>query len=202
MICIHTPFSIKMMYENGIGLEERLVKNDNKQHVMRRITRQTIVGLGALFALLAISLAMALPAAARCDEGQLEQFLQDRVFTLSADRKIDLYDDEIIRYYDQRNRSRRQVLNAMRNWEARWPDRIYKFLRIHDFRETEEGDACRVSFDYKFLAYDPSRDKTSAGIGRTTFILADTGGDGAMRIIAEYGTVRCRGVSKFVRSRC
>ena len=141
-------------------------------------------------------------ASARCDRGELQRFLRDRAFTLPADRKIALYADEVIRYYDKRDQSRRQVLRAMRNWERRWPDRIYKFMRIHDFEETPEGDACRVTFDYKFLAYDPDRDKTSAGIGRTTLILAETGDDYAMKIIAEYGTVRCRGVSRFVRSRC
>ncbi len=158
--------------------------------------------LGVFIAAAMMIVGFSVSAQARCDEGELERFLRNRAFTLSADRKIDLYARKIIRYYGDRNRSRRQVLRAMRNWEDRWPDRIYKFIRIADFAETEEGDACRVTFDYKFIAYDPNRDKTSAGIGRTTLILAETGNDYAMKIIAEYGKVRCRGLSKFARSRC
>ncbi len=158
--------------------------------------------LAAVLAAVMMIMGFAASAQARCNENELERFLRNRAFTLSADRKIDLYARRIVRYYDDRNRSRRQVLRAMRNWEDRWPDRIYKFIRIADFSETEEGDACRVTFDYKFIAYDPQRDKTSAGIGRTTLILAETGNNYAMKIIAEYGKVRCRGLSKFKRSRC
>ena len=167
-----------------------------------RFQVRAIHGLFVVLASLIFTPVMSSKATARCDRGELVNFLRNRAFTLSADRKIGLYASKIFRYYDQRNRTRRQVLNAMQDWEDRWPDRIYKFMRIHDFAETTEGDACRVTFDYKFIAYDPSRDKTSAGIGRTTLILAETGNDYAMKIIAEYGSVRCRGLSRFARSHC
>ena len=159
--------------------------------------RLTTIAISAL-----VLLAVTSAAHARCDERALEQFLADRVFTLSADEKIRLYDRDIFRYYGKRDQSRRQVLRAMQSWEERWPDRIYKYIRIHDYAETESGDACRVTFDYKFIAYDPLRDKTSAGIGRTSLVLAERTDRGDLRIVAEWGDVLCRGVSKFVRGRC
>jgi len=90
----------------------------------------------------------------------------------------------------------------MRKWERRWPERIYKFTRIVDFKQTEDGDACMVTFDYRFLAYAPRRDQISAGIGRTTLALADLDGEGLFQIIGEFGDVLCRGLKPFARSRC
>lgn len=141
-------------------------------------------------------------AHAGCDVDKIEVFLQDRAFTLSADEKINLYADRIHRYYGKSEQSRRQVLNAMRTWETRWPDRIYKYMVLREFEETDARDACRVTFDYKFIAYDPSRDKTSAGIGRTTFVIAERGADRDLKIVGEWGDVLCRGLNKFQRGRC
>ena len=59
-----------------------------------------------------------------------------------------------------------------------------------------------MTFNYRFLAYSPPRDKVSAGIGRSTLVLADIEGDGDFRIIGEFGKVRCRGLQRFARSRC
>ncbi|MEM7775461.1 MAG: hypothetical protein AAF732_07605 [Pseudomonadota bacterium] len=164
--------------------------------------QQTIQPLAACLLAGAIWLAATSVAHARCDEIVLERFLADRVFTLSAESKIRLYDQRVFRYYGKRDQSRQQVFRAMRRWEERWPDRIYKFIRIRDYRETEAGDACRVTFDYKFIAYDPERDKTSAGIGRTSLVLAERNARGDLRIVGEWGDVTCRGLDKFRRGRC
>ncbi|MEO0799989.1 MAG: hypothetical protein AAFY53_12380, partial [Pseudomonadota bacterium] len=59
-----------------------------------------------------------------------------------------------------------------------------------------------VTFDYKFIAYDPTRDRTSAGVGRTTFVIAERGQNRDLRIVGEWGDVLCRGVQKFMRGRC
>lgn len=139
---------------------------------------------------------------AGCDVNKIEAFLQDRAFTLAADEKINLYADRIHRYYGKSDQSRREVLNAMRSWESRWPDRIYRYLAIREFEETEARDACRVVFDYKFIAYDPARDETSAGIGRTTFVIAERGPDRDLKIVGEWGDVLCRGLGTFERGRC
>ncbi|MDH3582045.1 MAG: hypothetical protein OEM91_15655 [Hyphomicrobiales bacterium] len=144
----------------------------------------------------------AVAAQAQCNVERLEQFLDKRAFELSADQKIDLYAKRLVRYYDNRDVSRRRVHRLMQQWETRWPERVYKYISIHDYKETEEGDACRVTFNYRFLAYSPQRDKVSAGIGRSTLVLADVEGDGDFRIIGEFGNVRCRGLQKFARSRC
>lgn len=157
-------------------------------------------GRAGIFALALIATVAA--AHARCDERALEQFLADRVFTLSAEQKIRLYDSEIFRYYDKQDQTRSDVLRAMQNWEERWPDRIYKYIRIHEYAETDTGDACRVTFDYKFIAYDPYRDRTSAGIGRTSLVLAERNERGDLRIVAEWGDVLCRGLTRFERGRC
>ena len=146
--------------------------------------------------------AFAAAAHARCSESRLERFLSKRAFELSADEKIDFYADNLVQYYSDNDISRRKVLRSMRNWERRWPERIYKYMRIVDYKETESGNACKVTFDYRFLAYSPRRDKISAGLGRTTLVLADVEGDGLFQIIGEFGTVRCRGLTKFARSRC
>ena len=69
-------------------------------------------------------------------------------------------------------------------------------------RRPKEADACKVTFDYRFLAYSPSRDKISAGIGRATLVLAQVEDDDQLRIIGEFGRVLCRGLTKFARSRC
>ena len=71
-----------------------------------------------------------------------------------------------------------------------------------EFRRTEAGDACKVKFAYRFLAYSPQRDKVSAGIGTSTLVLADVGDGGRFKIIGEIGAVKCRGLRKFARSRC
>ena len=141
-------------------------------------------------------------AHARCQVDQLEAFLADRAFELSADEKIQLYADRLVRYFDKRDVSRRQVLRSIKSWEKRWPERIYKYMRIRDYKQTEEADACKVTFDYRFLAYSPSRDKISAGIGRSTLVLAEVEQDDQLRIIGEFGRVLCRGIKKFARSRC
>ena len=75
----------------------------------------------------------------------------------------------------------------MQDWEDRWPDRIYKFMRIHDYETAEDDRACRVVFDYKFIAYSYRRDSLSAGLGRTTIVLADLYDENRMRIVAEHG---------------
>ncbi len=141
-------------------------------------------------------------AHARCDEGRLAAFLESRFFSLSAERKIRRYADELYRYYGDRDISRRAVLRQMQDWEDRWPDRIYKFMRVHDFETTDDERACRVTFDYKFVAYSYRRDKLSAGLGRTTIVLADLYDEDRMRIVAEHGTVLCRGMRAFQRNRC
>ena len=163
--------------------------------------------MAALRQLLAITLAIVMlafstTAQAECRVEQLETFLAGRAFELSADEKIGLYADRLVRYFDKRDVPRRQVLRQMRAWEKRWPERIYKYIRIHDYKQTEEADACRVTFDYRFLAHSPARNATSAGIGRATLVLGDLEGDGRLSIIGEFGNVRCRGLKKFARSRC
>ena len=142
------------------------------------------------------------PAHAACDLDKIETFLKDRAFTLAADQKIALYARRVLRYYDRNTMTRNEVLKAMRSWETRWPDRIYKYMRITNFEETDARDACRVTFDYKFIAYDPQRDRTSAGIGETSLVIAERGANGVLRIVGEWGTVKCRGLSKFESSRC
>ncbi len=163
-----------------------------------------IFRLIAVFLGLAAFVVASLPASAqtRCKVKRLERFLSKRAFELSADQKIDLYADKLVRYYDKRNVTRRRVYRSMRQWEDRWPERLYKFIRVTDFQRTPEGDACKVTFDYRFLAYSPQRDKISAGIGRTTLVLADLEGEGLYQIIGEFGDVRCRGLERFARSRC
>lgn len=156
----------------------------------------------AMATVMLAALTTATTAQARCDEGRLAAFLESRFFSMSAERKIRRYADEIIRYYGDRNISRRAVLRQMQDWEDRWPDRIYKFMRIHDFETTEDESACRVVFDYKFIAYSYRRDKLSSGLGRTTVVLADLDYEDRMRIVAEYGTVLCRGLRAFRRNRC
>ncbi|MBI1385278.1 MAG: hypothetical protein GC150_10235 [Rhizobiales bacterium] len=158
--------------------------------------------LAMAFAFITGAFALAPAAHARCNELRLERFLESRFFRLPAERKIQRYADEILRYYDDRNISSRAVLAKMQDWEDRWPDRIYKFMHIHDFEETEDRSACRVTFDYKFLAYSDERDQLSAGVGRTTLVLADLDFDERMRIVAEWGSVLCRGVRAFEKGRC
>jgi len=160
----------------------------------RQIMRLMITGIVLIVASAA--------AHAQCSVDRLEQFLDKRQFELSADQKIGLYADRLVRYYDNRDISRRSVYEKMRQWEKRWPERIYKYISIQDYKETDEGDACRVTFNYRFLAYSPQRDKVSAGVGRSTLVLADLEGDGDYRIIGEFGDVRCRGLQRFARSRC
>ena len=139
---------------------------------------------------------------AQCDVNSLERFLDKRAFELSADQKIELYADRLVRYYGKQNVAKNSVYRSMVAWEKRWPERVYKFIRVTDFKETDERDACRVTFDYRFLAYSPQRDKISAGIGSSTLVLADLDGTGEFKIIGELGDVRCRGLKKFARSRC
>jgi len=152
-------------------------------------------------AVLAIS-ALPIQAQTKCNLKRLEKFLSKRAFELSADQKIDLYADKLVRYFGRRNVSNRSVYRSMRTWERRWPERIYKYMRTTDYEKTEEGDACKVTFDYRFLAYSPRRDKISAGLGTTTLVLADLDGEGLFQIIGEFGDVKCRGLTKFARSRC
>ena len=149
-----------------------------------------------------VTLTITTAANAQCRIEQLEKFLADRAFELSANEKIGLYADRLVRYYDKRDVPRRQILRQMHAWENRWPERIYKYMRIHDYKQTDSADACRVTFDYRFLAYSPARDAISAGIGRSTLVLGDLEGDGRLSIIGEFGKVRCRGLKKFARSRC
>ncbi|MFY0613500.1 MAG: hypothetical protein JXQ99_18340 [Hyphomicrobiaceae bacterium] len=156
--------------------------------------------LSCLLALILV--AVTASAQAQCQAERLEQFLEERAFELSADEKIDLYADQLVRYYDKQNVSRREVLRSMKAWERRWPERIYKFISIIEFRRTEAGDACKVKFAYRFLAYSPPRDKVSAGVGTSTLVLADVGDGGRFKIIGEIGSVKCRGLKKFARSRC
>ena len=155
----------------------------------------------AMLAILVLTASSTL-AHARCQVEQLEAFLANRAFELSADEKIQLYADRLVRYFDKRDISRQQVLRSIRNWEQRWPERIYKYMRIRDYKQTEEADACKVTFDYRFLAYSPRRDKISAGIGRATLVLAEVDDGDQLRIIGEFGRVLCRGLTKFARSRC
>lgn len=157
---------------------------------------------GALLAPLLLMAGFAGPALAGCDPDKIEAFLRDRAFTLEADEKIVLYADHLHRYYGKSDQSRNQVLTAMQTWERRWPDRIYHYMEMRDFEETETRDACRVVFDYKFIAYDPNRDRTSAGIGRTTLVIAERGPERDLKIVGEWGDVLCRGLSKFERGRC
>ena len=91
-------------------------------------------------------------AYARCQAEQLEAFLADRAFELSADEKIQLYADRLVRYFDKRDVPRRQVLRSIKNWEKRWPERIYKYMRIRDYKQTEEAEACKVTFDYRYFS--------------------------------------------------
>ena len=165
--------------------------------------RRTIVILGWLAAFLIGPTSGAL---AQCQAERLEEYLENRAFELSAEEKIDLYAEELVRYYDKSNVARRDVLRSMKAWERRWPERIYKYISLIEFRRTEAGDACKVTFAYRFLAYSPQRDKVSAGIGTSTLVLADVADDdrgGArFKIIGEVGRVKCRGLSKFARSRC
>mgnify|MGYP001819824101 CR=1 FL=1 len=157
----------------------------------------------ALTAFLGLILMAASGAAlAQCQAEPLEQFLEERAFELSADEKINLYAAQLVRYYGKRDVTRQQVLRSMKAWERRWPERIYKFISIIEFRRTEAGDACKVKFAYRFLAYSPERDKVSAGIGTSTLVLADVGDGGRFKIIGEIGEVKCRGLEKFARSRC
>ncbi|MEL6289088.1 MAG: hypothetical protein AAFQ35_09970, partial [Pseudomonadota bacterium] len=158
--------------------------------------RQVCAAIGWVGIALASLMFATSAAEARCDRDQIEAFLQDRAFELSADEKISLYGRRLARYYDKRDLSRRRALREMRAWEARWPERIYKFIRVTDFREAPFDDACRVSFDYRFLAYSPSRDRVSAGIGNTTLVLADFDGDRAYQIVSEFGRVSCRGLQR------
>lgn len=139
---------------------------------------------------------------AQCQAEQLETFLEDRAFELSADEKIRLYARNVVNYYGEKDLTRRQVRRRIEAWERRWPERIYKYISMLEFRKTEEGDACKVRFAYRFLAYNPRRDKVSAGIGTSTMVLADVNGNGRFKIIGELGKVQCRGLSKFARSRC
>lgn len=156
----------------------------------------------AVWAFLGWLLAVTSGASAQCAAERLEQFLEERAFELSAEEKIDLYADQLVRYYDKYDISRRAVLRSMKAWERRWPERIYKYISLIEFRKTEAGDACKVTFAYRFLAYSPERDKISAGIGTSTLVLADVGDGGQYKIIGEIGTVKCRGLRKFARSRC
>ena len=80
--------------------------------------RSTIAGL----ALLGWMLAATSGAAAQCAAERLEQFLEERAFELSAEEKIDLYADRLVRYYDKYDISRPAVLRSMKAWERRWPD--------------------------------------------------------------------------------
>lgn len=154
-----------------------------------------------------LALAMLLAGAtsqveARCNPDRLEQFLRQQAFELPAREKIRLYSHHVLRYYDVRDLSREEVLAKMIAWEQRWPERIYKFIRMTDFEETETGDACRVTVLYRFLAYRPQDDKVSAGLGTMSLVLADVGGNGVYRIVGEFGRVICRGLQHFARSRC
>ncbi|MGF1649233.1 MAG: hypothetical protein ACFCUN_02155 [Hyphomicrobiaceae bacterium] len=162
-------------------------------------TLRTLIGLIVLVLTLST---LASPAHAGCDLVRIEAFLQDRAFELTADEKIALYGERVYRYYDRGELSRRAVYRAMVDWEARWPDRQYEFLEIQDFTETDDRDACRVTFLYRFLAHSPRRNATSAGIGSTTLVIAEAEPDGTLKIVAEWGDVICRGVSAFTRSRC
>jgi len=161
--------------------------------------RQAIARIALLGLILLAATGSAL---AQCQAERLEQFLEERAFELSAEEKIGLYADQLVRYYDKQNVSRRDVLRSMKAWERRWPERIYKFISIIEFRRTEAGDACKVKFAYRFLAYSPKRDKVSAGVGTSTLVLADVGDGGQFKIIGEIGRVTCRGLKKFARSRC
>lgn len=165
--------------------------------------RRTIVVLGWLAALWVGSTGGAL---AQCQAERLEEYLENRAFELSAEEKIDLYADQLVRYYDKSNVARRDVLRSMKAWERRWPERIYKYISLIEFRRTDAGDACKVTFAYRFLAYSPQRDKVSAGIGTSTLVLADVSNDAGeaarFKIIGEIGRVKCRGLGKFARSRC
>lgn len=165
---------------------------------VRVLVRAAVCGA----ALVAMPFLSATGAEARCDPDRIVRFLQDRAFELSARDKIGLYGDRLYRYYGKRNLTRRRVLREMEAWEDRWPERIYKFMRVTDYREAREDDACRVSFDYRFLAHNPDSGRVSAGIGNTTIVLADLDGDRSYRIVSEFGRVTCRGLQKFARSRC
>ena len=156
---------------------------------------------------LALSLCLGVVAAstaarAACEYDKIEAFLQGRAFTLSAEDKIGLYADRVLRYFDRGELSRGEVLDSMVAWERRWPERIYEFLRITEFEETDERDACRVRFTYRFLAHSRARDKTSAGIGESTLVIAERGPNRELKIVGEWGDVLCRGVSRFKQSSC
>ena len=157
----------------------------------------------AVLALLAMFLSAAANSAlAQCNPERLEEFLENRAFELSAREKIKLYSERLVQYYDKNDVSRRDVLELIEAWERRWPERIYKYISIVEYRKTEAADACKVQFAYRFLAYSPKRGKVSAGIGVSTLVLADVQGDGLFKIIGEVGSVKCRGLQKFARSRC
>ena len=156
----------------------------------------------AVFVFLGTLLAATSSALAQCQAERLEQFLEDRAFELSAPEKIKLYARRVVDYYGEKDLSRREVRRKMAAWERRWPERIYKYISMLEFRKTEVGDACKVRFAYRFLAYNPKRDKVSAGIGTSTLVLADVNDNGRFKIIGELGKVQCRGLSKFARSRC
>ena len=163
--------------------------------------------LHRLSAILAFAVAVlvtgaALPAAAGCDRDKIEQFLGDRAFNLSADQKIVLYADEVYRYYGRSDLGVADVLQSMRNWERRWPERDYEYLDIVDFEEADSKDACKVVFDYRFLAHNPGTQRTSAGIGRTTMVIAETGPQRTLKIVGEWGDVLCRGMRHFTRKSC
>jgi len=162
---------------------------------------KTLRAFAGLLATL-VAVAAGSSAHAACELPKIERFLADRAFTLPAEQKIALYGRRVLRYYGKNDISRDAVLASMEAWEARWPDRIYKYMRVTDFEETDARDACRVTFDYKFIAYSPDRDKTSAGIGRTSLVIAERGPNRELRIVGEWGDVLCRGVSRFVRGRC
>jgi len=166
--------------------------------------RLNFLHIVTIFAGLAFLVVTSLPSHARtpCRIKRLERFLDKRAFELSAEQKIDLYADNLVRYYGKRNVSQSRVYRIMRNWERRWPERLYKFMRIVKFKKTQEGSACMVTYDYRFLAYAPRRDEISAGIGRTTLVLANIEDEGFYRIIGEFGKVRCRGLRQFARARC
>jgi len=141
-------------------------------------------------------------AQAACEYDKIERFLSSQAFKLAAEDKIGLYARTVHRYFGKSELSREQVLDRMIAWERRWPDRIYQFMRITDFEETDARDACRVRFTYKFIAYSPERDKTSAGIGRSTLVIAERGPDRTLKIVGEWGDVMCRGLSRFVHNAC
>ena len=77
-----------------------------------QMLRSTIAGLALLGWLLAATNA----ASEQCVAERLEQFLEERAFELSAEEKIDLYADRLVRYYDKYDISRPAVLRSMKAW--------------------------------------------------------------------------------------